>query len=607
MSQIRTLEYTPAASTDPLSKVINRHFADVIQAGPKSGLLPKPGSAGKITIEAGCAMTREGVKITETTDKTDELTVTPNSSGNHRWDAIVQRHTYQTTIGGQDAPYEIIVGIPAATPTRPAIPSDGLALGYGYIEDGQSDYNRIEWTSRPVDDFRIVTVAGVGAGRTGDYCGNQGLLDCLEDLKDVGGVVLLYGLFDFTSPLAIPAGVRLVGATTMAVIFGSGAEVLRMMGRTGTGTLGTGKSTLTDATATFTNFSRQSLVFVDFGGGATKIYYIVSMTDTELTLQADSADFTGQSVTYWVMNTAQVENIDVVNTGTGNGIALGHTFAAIVRGCVVSAPGKRLTSSADQMHRGGAIVNNVFEGDSGYAIDVHETDGMVILDNVAFGQTIRIRIADSKALVRGNQGATTSYPDGDGVGDATYPFVQAHDPDGTHKTASITQDMLYERLKAFYTATSDQTIAAGSGGTPAETQLHFNTKKFDAPGDDRITTGTGWHFTADRAMTVRVSAVVAVEAWGADPGQTLEVLLKKTVGVLVSNYALIAREHTAWPTDDGASLSYVQAPTLTGSVLIQLNEGESFHLAAKNHSDATAAMLGQDGSLARSHISIEEV
>lgn len=617
MGQLRSLEYMPGSTDKPLSQLINGHFADLLAAGPRSGLMPEAGSAGMVTITAGYAITAEGLKISETTALGDKLAIPANASGNPRWDAIVLRHSYVTTPGGNAASYEIVQGTPAADPAYPTetIPSNAMVLGYALLQSGETNYERYAPTPRPHDNWKVVTVAGGGCAEPADYNGEKGLLQALEDLFDTGGLVLLKGVFSFTSTLEVPSGVELAGITSNTLISSSADPAIKLPGRTGTGTLGDGDNVLTDAGADFTQYSMRSLVWIS-GGGVSGLYPIAGRTETTLLLGGGS--FGSQEVTYRVLNTSQLRKLTIYNTSAKDCVRWEETFMALLEGCVLKTSGDGLvTKAADMQWNSHIHYNHFFCGSN--AVFIGLCEGLVVENNFADGQDIVFENYICSALVRGNHGANVvlpTIPDGETlkVGDTTFPFSEQHSPDGKHtigtedlEDGAVTQPKLATRLSGCYYASTDHTIAAyGGSGAYQETRVQFSGKKWEEPGDQRVTIGASWKFKAERAMKLRISATIQVEGWGAGSPGRLRLLVRTGLdGGVHGQYAVLDGYHIGY--DVGEPVSYLQLPFLSGSVLIDLDKDDVFYVVVENNSETTATIKGNDGDLMQSFICFEEV
>ena len=108
-----------------------------------SFIMASNGTAGFVTIRQGVLVTGDGVRIEETTNLTDLLAIPANSSGQPRLDYIVCRHTYIKTVPPPTAVYQVIAGIPAATPEPPQVPDDAVILACGLLPSGATAYSEI--------------------------------------------------------------------------------------------------------------------------------------------------------------------------------------------------------------------------------------------------------------------------------------------------------------------------------------------------------------------------------------------------------------------------------------------------------------------------------
>jgi hypothetical protein len=611
MAQLRTIEYTPAASSEPRSQIINRHFADLVPSGPKTGLLPFAGSAGKVSITAGHLLTADGVKITETVDLVDALTVTPNGAGFDRWDAICMVHQYQTTIGGQAAAYSIVEGSPAATPEYPAAPEHGYVLAYGLLEAGETDYARYVYPSRPLDDVRAVTVAGAHAvGVTADYNGELGFLDALAALAETGGEITLYGVLTFDQTVDIPAGVIVKGAGFSAAIRGNVDPTLRLLGFPGLGTLGDGDSTLTDAVADFTTIGPMSVVRVMID--AVERFFFIAAKSEHVLVLATPETFSGEAAIYTVMNTAQLRDLLLTNEDSGAVVEWRSTWQAGVERCFLQSDGDGLIATNEAYTPRASLMRGCVLRCGGRAVDMYQPSYCRVVDNDALGQTLRVQYYGGTCLMRGNTGDPTYElperpPEVEGappVGDDTFPFNVEHEANGEHRDGAITQEHLATRVKAHYYATSGHQLAANTA-----TRLQFNTKGFDepdvdheVPGVGRVTTGAAWAFTADRDMVVRVSVAAHMTDWAAALGDFLMLILSVVTGAVAAEVRQLDFKYCNYiPEQEETFL-------LQGDTLLSLTAGQSVFITVDNSADeAEATLAGISTQRQRSYISFEEV
>lgn len=464
MAQIVDIPYNPTSSAEPLSQSINRHFQNLFPAGPYSGLYQQAGSSTKVTITAGYAITAEGCRVMETADKIDELSITPNESAWPRWDAIVLRHLYQTVYPMPDAYYDIVQGTPATHPEYPAsLPDDATLLGHAYLPAGDTDYTVYVPAPRPHDNWRTVTCSGLGAAQPGDYNGDQGLLDALAALKDTGGIILLSGIFMADNPLDIPAGVEIIGVG-WALIHGLDAGgTIRLLGRSGSSTLGNGNSNLADPLADFSLYGLKSLVYIEQTGGVGDVsgfYPIASKTGTMLTLIG--GPFAEQPCNYCVLNTAKIRNVRISNGMDAHCVALQYTFMAQFEDCMLQTGGSACGFKGEDYTKTQHTTWRRCHFDcDGRAIDLYQDDQGLIEGCQGEGA---IRVQEGAQLTRivGNPGMTVEITDTNPtwqVGDPAFPFNEEHSPQGKH---DYHQEFTFPRYGYLTQAALVATAAAGT-------------------------------------------------------------------------------------------------------------------------------------------------
>ncbi len=644
MAQVIDASYKPGATSTPLSYVINRHLAGLIQAGALTGLIPYNDTPGYVRCSAGLAITAEGCRVQETT-ATDPIAIPEADETYSRYDAIVMRHAYQTADPMPPAYYEIVAGTPSENPEYPSsIPADALVLGYGLLWAGTNAYIQIWATTRPQDNHHIITVGGGWNNTVGEYNGEQGLRQACADLEPTGGIIMISGAIELTSVLEVPSGVELVGASPLAVITGTIPLLLRLRGAYGTGTLD--GHVLTDEGADFTLVGTRSVVMTLIDG-AYKLYYITSKDATSITLMT-SDSWTSESCVYWVMNTACLRRLFIASdsaTLDSAVIEIGQTFNTVIEECVIGGDfADGIIQSAGAVSRHTDIRRNYFSCGGGRDnIVLRDVRDCRIIENVTnntLAGTGRLVISYYAATceVYGNTGGWAyvgpedppSIPD---IGLASYPFNIEHEANGTHKArsiinaylddaavnraklgegavgpdeldeeavgtahlqdAAVTPAKMYTRVSAFAYITTNQSIPNG------DNRLQFNGVLWDQPDTDRITVGPHWEFVADRAMVVRVSAVLSIDNWTAIVGNENVLTVVKVSGMVVDSIYEIGA-HKCVTTDDYERL-------LTGSVLISLAAGEKLYLNYNNASAIALVLNGKDGSTYRSHVQIEEV
>jgi hypothetical protein len=151
MTQHRIWDYHAPEDTE----LLNSRYKGIIRVGVHFGFEVENATAGFVNIREGVLVTADGVRIEETDDIINLVSIPPNNSGNPRVDYIVCRHKYVKTVPPPLATYSVIAGTPAASPEPPVLPDNAVILARGLLPDAATAYSEIKLTT-PDEVFNAV-------------------------------------------------------------------------------------------------------------------------------------------------------------------------------------------------------------------------------------------------------------------------------------------------------------------------------------------------------------------------------------------------------------------------------------------------------------------
>jgi len=345
------------------ASVVNKHISTGIPAGIHTGFEVIDGSsAGELTITAGVLYTDEGVRIEETTNMVDAVTVPTNSSGVDRIDLVVAEYTYAQTIPQPTASYSIVVGSPVAAGS-----AGQYALATLYVPNGTNVPTRISSTvrhSRTADPGfgwgfannvlnKIIIGDGVTSG--GQLQGHGGIIYAIDQVNQLGGgtVELVgddFGAYDPT-PVKLKSGVILDGVSSRQLRNLAGGY-FGIEGTSGTGAIAD-DDRLTDGAKDFNDYGIGSMVWVTSGVNA-NVYYIkeiVSATEIRLvSIDYDPVTLTNDaSATYDLyISRAGIRNLYLQGellTSVSDAIRLNNTVGCFIENVVIDNLGSAETNA----------------------------------------------------------------------------------------------------------------------------------------------------------------------------------------------------------------------------------------------------------------------
>lgn len=427
MSQNRTLDFYEQAD----SEILNRHLRDGIDAGGQRGLLVQAGSPGMLTVTAGVAFTAEGVRIEETADLVDELTIpAAPAAGLRRIDRIVLRHTYQAAYPPLPAQYVIVAGTAAASPEIPAEAAGDLTLALG-IADDAGGYQLVQ-TGRRQENFRTVSL-GDGENSLGEYNGIRGLAEIIETYRDVGADILFVGDLQGEETFLLPSGFTLRGLGEASKLRGAaGAPVVAPAGYTSASGQTSAPDILDDAAGGFNDISVHSYVIIESGADAGRYLIAERVSDTRVRLETDGLPLAGASSPYTVqaMNVA-IDNCFLYPDGASAGVDLSRSIFMRCRRLNVLADSGPLFY-ADKECQGFGIRACRGDTTGAHAVDLDNVVTGVISDSDFTNGDIAMTATCYNVRCENNT------HDGDcafanaSCGGTGKPFAIEHDPDGTH-------------------------------------------------------------------------------------------------------------------------------------------------------------------------------
>jgi len=144
---------------------------------------------------------------------------------------------------------------------------------------------------------------------------------------------------------------------------------------------------------------------------------------------------------------------------------------------------------------------------------------------------------------------------------------------------------------------------AGSGNAAltsgALEVIDFDTKIFDEPGTDRVTTGAAWKFTADKDMKIRITAHVAIDldnTFGA--GENYDLYYRVDAGT----YWMLT--NLFFPAAYAGGASQMQ---ISGSAVVNLASASYIQIIGVQDSGSDKTILELSGSAIVTYVDIEEI
>jgi len=148
-AQNRIFDYQAPRST----ALLNSHIKDVVAPGIYLGYrIEADGVTMKLDLMAdttelrSVALTPEGVRIEETGDLLDVVTIGASDATLNRIDVIALHHVYQAATGAPPATYVVVPGTLATNPTAPLVAVGDVKIGEVYVAAGATAINQTDVT-----------------------------------------------------------------------------------------------------------------------------------------------------------------------------------------------------------------------------------------------------------------------------------------------------------------------------------------------------------------------------------------------------------------------------------------------------------------------------